>query len=55
MSPTEGSDEGWWHMGFDGATRKEGARAGIWIRPPMGELKLLSYKLHFKCTDNMVE
>ena len=42
-------------MGFDGATSKEGAGAGIWIRPPVGEPKLLSYKLHFKCTNNMAE
>ena len=42
-------------MGFDGATRKEGAGAGIWIRPPVGESKLLSYKLFFKCTNNMAE
>ena len=55
MSLAEELDEGWWHMDFDGAASKEGAGAGVWIGPPVGEPKLLSYKLHFKCTNNMVE
>ena len=42
-------------MIFDGAASKEGAGVGIWIRPPMGEPNFLSYKLHFKCTNNMAE
>ena len=42
-------------MIFDGAVSKEGARVGVWIRPPKGEPRLLSYKLYFKCTNNMVE
>ena len=42
-------------MAFDGAVSKEGAGAGVLIKPPMGEPKLFSYKLHFKCTNNMVE
>ena len=29
--------------------------AGIWIRSPIGEPKLLSYKLEFKCTNNVAE
>ena len=39
-------------MDFDGAARKEGAGAGVLIKPPMGEPRLFSYKLHFKCTNN---
>ena len=49
------TNEGWWRMDFDGAVSKEGARAGVLIRPPVGEPKLFSYKLHFRCTNNMVE
>lgn len=46
-------EEGWWHMDFDRAVSKEGAGVGVWVRPPKGEPKLLSYKLHFDCTNNM--
>ena len=42
-------------MDFYGAMRKEGAGEGIWIRPPEGETKLLSYKLYFDCTKNVAE
>ena len=42
-------------MSFDGAVSKEGAGAGIVINIPIGEPKLFSYKLHFKCTNNMAE
>lgn len=42
-------------MLFDGATSKEGAGAGVLIKPPMGEPKLFSFKLHFKCTNNVAE
>ena len=42
-------------MSFDGAASKEGVGAGIWIRPPVGEPKLLSYKLDFKGTNNIAE
>ena len=42
-------------MNFDGAVSKEGAREGVWIRPPSGEPKLLSYKLYFDCTNNVAE
>ena len=41
-------------MDFDGAVSKEGFGAGVWIRPPIGEPKLLSYKLYFDCTNNVV-
>jgi len=46
---------GWWRMSFDGVVSKEGAGAGILIKPLIGEPKLFSYKLHFKCTNNMAE
>ena len=42
-------------MGFDGATSKEGAGEGVWVGPPVGQPKLLSYKLDFKCTNNIAE
>jgi ribonuclease HI len=42
-------------MGFDGAVSKEGEGAGVWIRPPSGEPKLLSDKLYFDCTNNVVQ
>jgi ribonuclease HI len=42
-------------MSFDGAASKKGVGAGISIRPPIGEPKLLSYKLNFKCTNNIAE
>ena len=51
----EEPSDGWWHMSFDGAASKQVARAGIWIRPPMGEPRLLSYKINFKCSNNMTE
>ena len=42
-------------MDFDGAVGKEGSGVGVWIRPPSGEPKLLSYKLYFDCTNNVAE
>ena len=42
-------------MDFDGAVSKEGSGEGVWIRPPVGEPKLLSYKLYFDFTNNVVE
>ena len=53
LTPVE--NDGWWHMSFDGTTSKEGVGVGILIKPPIGEPKLLSYKLYFKCTNNMAE
>lgn len=32
VSPAEETNEGWWHMSFDGVVSKEGARASVWIR-----------------------
>ena len=51
----EESKNGWWHMDFNGATSKEGAGARVLIKPPIGEPKIFSYKLHFKCTNNVAE
>ena len=42
-------------MDFDGAVSKEGVGVGVLIKSPMGEPKCFSYKLHFKCTNNVVE
>ena len=42
-------------MDFDGAASKEGAGAEVLIKPPMGEPKLFSYKLQFKCPNNVAE
>jgi ribonuclease HI len=42
-------------MDFDRAVSKEGAGAGSWIRPPEGDPKLVSCKLYFDCTNNVVE
>ena len=52
---TQEPSEGWWCMNFDGAASKKGAGAGISIRPPIDEPKFLSYKLDFKCTNNIAE
>ena len=51
----EEPSNGWWYMHFDGAANKEGAGAGVLIKSPIGEPKLFSFKLHFKCTNNVVE
>ena len=44
-------------MGFDGVASKKGVGVGISIRPLIVLVfpKLLSYKLDFKCTNNVVE
>ena len=55
MLSKEESKNGWWRMDFDGAVSKEGVGAGVLIKSPMGEPKRFSYKLHFKCTNNVVE
>ena len=41
-------------MSFDGAASKKGG-VGVLIKPPMGEPQLLSYKLDFKCANNVAE
>ena len=44
-------------MSFDGVVSKEGegARVGVLIKYPIVEPNLFSYKLHFKCTNNMAK
>ena len=42
-------------MSFNGAVSKKGVGAGISIRSPNGEPKLFSYKLDFKCTNNVAK
>ena len=42
-------------MDFDGEVSKEGAGARIWVRSPKSDPKILSYKLYFDCTYNVVE
>ena len=32
-----------------------GAGVGVWILSPTQEVKLLSFKLYFECTNNVVE
>ena len=51
----EEPSNGYWCMSFDGEASKKGIGAGIVIRSPTGEPKFLSYKLEFKCTNNIVE
>ena len=51
----QGPSSGWWHMSFNGATSKKGIGVGFLTRSPTGEPKLLSYKLNFKCTNNVAE
>ena len=52
---TDEPSDGWWCMSFDGAASKKGAGAGVSIRTPIGDPKLLSYKLDLKCTNNVVK
>ena len=52
---TQEPSDGWWHMNFEGAASKKGAGAGVSIRSPIGEPKFPSYKLDFKCTNNVAE
>ena len=42
-------------VSFDGATRKEGEGAGIWVRSPGGRNLNYSYRLSFDCTNNEAE
>ena len=54
-SESQKEEEEWQHMDFDGAVSKEGAGVGIWARSPKNDPKLLSYKLYFDYTNNVVE
>jgi ribonuclease HI len=51
----QNEEEGWWHIDFDGEVSKEGDGAGICVRSLEGDPKLLSYKLCFDYTNNVVE
>ena len=44
-----------WSLHFDGAMSRIGAGAGVWILSPTKEVKLLSFKLYFECTNNVTE
>jgi len=44
-----------WEMYFDGASSKEGAGAGIWVRSPENTPTLHSFKLMFNCANNVAE
>ena len=49
------NEEGMWKIFFDGPLSKEGDGAGVWIISPNMEFKVCSYKLNFKCTNNVAE
>ena len=42
-------------MYFDGSVAKFGVGADVYIISPIRDFKALSYKLTFKCTNNVVE
>jgi len=42
-------------MFFDGACRKEGDRARVWIKSPKEVVSFHSFKLMFSCTNNVAE
>ena len=44
-----------WQMYFDGSSTKEGAREGIVLVSPGGEMISLMYKLDFVTTNNTTE
>ena len=44
-----------WSLLFDGAMRIIGIGVGVWILSPTKEVKLLSFKLYFECTNNVAE
>ena len=46
---------GLWTMYFDGSLEKVGASVGVYIISPIRDFKYLSYKLTFKCTNNVAE
>jgi hypothetical protein len=55
VDPKDRAKDGVWNMIFDGAVNREGDGADIWVSPPEASTKLCSYKLAFKCTNNMAE
>src|SRR5713101_2635068 len=44
-----------WQLYFDGSSCKEGARAGVLLISPGGEIVKLMYKLEFITTNNTAE
>ena len=53
--PTQKELEGLWNVNFDGAACREGAGAGVWVKPPGGSALNYSYKFTFACTNNEAE
>jgi hypothetical protein len=52
---TEELPADFWSMDFDGAVRKEGAGAGVWLHNHRSKYsENHSYKLNFQCTNNIV-
>jgi ribonuclease HI len=53
---TEELPADFWSMDFDGAVRKEGARAGVWMHNHRNRYsENHSYKLNFQCNNNISE
>lgn len=48
-------EETLWDTGFYGDVSKEGDGASVWVRSPKKDTKLLSFKVYFECTNNVVE
>jgi hypothetical protein len=44
-----------WKLYFDGSKSNDGASAGCILVNPTGEKTVLSYRLEFQCTNNIVE
>ena len=44
-----------WKLYFDGASSREGSRAGVVLIPPTQQVVTLSYKLQFQTTNNTTE
>ena len=49
------NEECLWSLQFDGVVSKIGAGAGAWIISPTHDTNLLSLKLYFESTNNIVE
>jgi probable phosphoglycerate mutase len=44
-----------WTLFFDGSKSNEGAGAGFILKDPKGNKSLISCRLEFQCTNNIVE
>jgi hypothetical protein len=53
--PKDHAENGVWNMSFDDVVNKEGVGVSVWIIPPEVGTKMCSYKLTFKCTNNMAQ